>query len=276
MRRTPRSIRSLTAAVALAVLLALTSCGGDTEPAGDQPSGDSSGTAASSSSAEPEEGEQVEPASFVDDMKSGLEASTTARMSMTTDAAGSSIEAEGQLDYTTKPVSMAMTMTSPMMGGKPIDMRLVDGVMYLNLGKMSRGKFVSFDLDDASNLPPGMSDLAGQMDPLAAFEQFEPALKSVTFVGDEDVDGEQLAHYRIVLDPTKMKTMQRMPSSADMPDEIEADLWFDDQFRVRQMEMDLDTAQPVTIEARLFDWGEPVQIEAPPADQVVDPTKLSG
>ena len=275
MRRTPRPIRTLTAATGCALLLALTACGGDSEPSGGEPDSASS-ESTSATGDQPADGEEVEPGAFVDDMKAGLEASTTARMSMTVDAAGAGIDAEGQVDYTTEPPSMAMTMTSPMMGEEPIDMRLVDGVMYMNMGKMSQGKFVSFDLSDGANLPPGMSGLADQMDPLAAFEEFEPGLKSVTFVGNEDVDGEELARYQIVLDPSKVKSLQGLPASAGLPEEIDADLWFDDEFRMRQMTMELDAAQPVTIETRLFEWGEPVEIEAPPADQVVDPSTTSG
>ena len=275
MRRTlRRSLTTTTAAVAL--LLTLTACGGDEEKTGDAASGSSPSATQSSPAAGHAAGEQVEPASFADDMKAGLDASTTAKMTMTMESAGTSIDAEGQVDYTTKPVSMAMTMTSAMMGNQPIDMRLVEGVIYMNMGKMSQGKFISFDLGDSSNLPPGMSGLADQMDPLASFEQFEPALKTVTFVGDEDVDGEQLAHYEVVLDPEKMTTLQGVPASAGMPDEVTSNLWFDDQFRVRQMRMQMDLAQPVSTEVKLFDWDQPVQIEAPPADQVVDPSTAQG
>lgn len=283
MRRTLRPGRRLAAAGCLVLLLALAGCGGDTDNAGDQADSASSPSASQSSPAEggqssqePATGEDVEPASFVADMKAGLESSTTAKMKMDLDAASSSISAKGEVDYTTQPMSMAMTMTSAALGDQPIDMRLVDGVMYMNMGQMSQGKFVSFDLDDVSNLPPGMSGMAEQLDPLASFEQFEPALKSVTFLGEEDVDGEQLAHYAIVLDPAKMQTLQGAPSSAGVPEEVTSDLWFDDQFRVRQMTTKLDLAQPVTTKVTLFDWDQPVQIEAPPANQVVDPTTAQG
>ena len=34
-------------------------------------------------------------------------------------------------------------------------MRLVDGVMYMNMGQMTNDKFMKFDLSDPANLPPG-------------------------------------------------------------------------------------------------------------------------
>lgn len=272
MNRTLRPRRSLAAAAAVAALLTLAACGGDSDSGGEAASSsmESSESPDSSESSSPAtddqaKGEEVDPAAFVDDMKAGLEASTTAQMTMSVDTDQGGIEAEGQVDYTTKPPAMAMSMTSPMTQD-PIDMRLVDGVVYMNLGQMSQDKFVAFDLSDKSAMPLGMSGLTGQMDPLAAFEQLEPALKTVTFVGDEDVDGEQLAHYRIALDPEKLAPAQGMPA-ARMPDQIDADLFFDDQFRPRQMTMDL--GQEATVETSFFDWGEPVDIEAPPEDDVV-------
>ena len=38
---------------------------------------------------------------------------------------------EGDVDYTTTPPEMAMTMTIAMLGGGKIEVRLVDGVMYM-------------------------------------------------------------------------------------------------------------------------------------------------
>jgi hypothetical protein len=207
-------------------------------------------------------------------MKAGLENSTTAQMSMEMGIPGGAMSVEGQVDYTTTPVSMSMMMSNEAMGDEPMDFRLVDGVMYMNMGSLSNNKFLMFDLSDAKNLPPGMEGLEEQMDPLAAFEQFEPALKSVTFVGSEDVDGEELGHYAIVLDTAKMESLQGMPAGAGLPPEVAYDLYFDDEFRVRQMDMTMDMEPPVETKVKFFDWGAPVEITAPPADEVVDGSQM--
>lgn len=271
-----RTGRPVAAAASTALLLALTACGGDgSDDASDEPS-ISESSAATDTGDQPAEGEEVEPADFVADMKTGLENSTTAQMTMTMNAGGAAIDAEGDVDYTTTPPGMAMTMTNQMMGNQQIELRLVDGVMYMNMGSMSNNKFVAYDLSDTGNLPPGIGGMAEQMDPLAAFEQVEPALKSVTFVGEENVDGEDLAHYDLVLDTSKMESMQGLPAEAGLPKEIGYDMYFDDEFRIRQMNMTMDAAQPIDVEVTLSEWGEPVEIEAPPADDVVDPSTMGG
>ncbi len=91
-------------------------------------------------------------------------------MTMHMDMGGQVIHADGAVDYTTTPPQMAMSMETPAAAGQSIEMRLVDGVMYMNMGQMTNDKFVSFDLSDAANLPPGMEQLTSTMDPLAAFE----------------------------------------------------------------------------------------------------------
>ncbi len=271
--------RPLAAAAVTALLLALTACGGDEpENASDEPSisesSDTTDAGETGTGDEPAADSEVDPADFVDDMRAGLEASTTAQMSMDMGIPGAAMSVEGQVDYTTDPVSMAMTMTNEALGGQPMDFRLVDGVMYMNMGSMSNGKFLAFDLSDPKNLPPGMEDLQEQMDPLAAFEQFEPALKSVTFVGTEEVDGDDLHHYSIVLDTSKMESFQGMPAGSGLPPEIAYELYFDDEMRARQMDMTMEMKPPVEMQVKFFDWGSPVDIAAPPADQVVDGSQM--
>lgn len=267
--------RPLAVAATATLLLALTSCSDEGGSASDEPS-----ISESSDASEPDEGDdpaagsEVDPADFVADMKAGLEASTTAQMTMEMGIPGGGMDVEGQVDYTTDPVSMAMTMKNAMMGDQAMDLRLVDGIMYMNMGSLSNGKFIEFDLSDPDSLPPGMENLQQQMDPLAAFEQFEPALKEVTFVGDEDVEGEELQHYAIVVDTSKMDSLSGMPAGAELPPEVEYDLFFDEEFRPRQMDMTLDIEPKVDMLVKFFDWGSPVDITAPPADQTVDASQM--
>jgi hypothetical protein len=258
MTRSMTLRRSLAALAAPLLLSGLVACGSD-EPA----------EQSSSSESESQEIGAVDKGEFIDDLKAGLEDSTTASMTMHMDAGGQVLHADGEVDYTTDPPQMAMTMESPAVAGQSIEMRLVDGVLYMNMGQMTGNKFVSYDLSDAANLPPGMDQLTSTMDPLAAFDSFEDGLESVVFKGDEDVDGEQLGHYEMKLDTSKVKQLQQLPTQAQMPEEIVYDVWLDDQNRMRKMNMDLDTGSaPVEMEIELFDWDEPVDIAAPPAGEV--------
>jgi hypothetical protein len=267
MRRT--TLRRFAAAAAVPTLLAagLTACGSDSGSGGDDASDD---TAAAS--AEYTEGEEVDKEEFLSDFREGLEASTTAGITMTMDLGQSgTMTAEGDADYTTDPPNLAMTMEVPTMPDGGVDIRIVDGVMYMNMGQMTNDKYMLLDLSDPSNLPPGMDSLTEQMDPLAAFEQFGPALTSVTYVGEEEVDGDQTQHFELVMNTADVETFKDLPQGADIPEELTYDAWFDDEFRFRQLQLEMEAAgTPVKMEMQASDWGEDVEIEAPDPDDVVE------
>lgn len=272
-----RPLRRIVAAGAASVLLlgGATACGSDSENATDEPQVAAGDTEDGSEPVDvdlPGDGENVEPSEFSEWMVAGLEDSTTAHLSMATDVGMGSMDVEGQVDYTQSPVEMAMTVNLEALGGDPMDLRLVDGAMYLNMGGMTNQKFIKFDLSDASSLPPGMEGLGDQMDPLAAFRDLGDALEEVAFVGAEDVDGEELQHFTVTMDTTKVPAMAEAPPESGVPETVDYDLWFDEEFRIRQMVMDLAAGggTAISIEAKIFDWDEPVTIEEPSPDQITD------
>lgn len=276
------SLRPVLAAVAAALALVLTGCGGDPEPAA-EPTEASSPADVDETTEPPDDtddsgdvgGEEVDPAEFAADMRAGIESATTARMTMSVDAAGQQLTAEGQMDYTTDPPSMQMTMTMPAVSQDPLEMRMVDGVMYMNAGPMSQGKYLAFDFNDAANLPPGMDGFTEQVDPLGGFADFEDSIRSVTYVGEEDVDGEQLRHYEVTVDTKAADGFQGLPSGKGVPKEAVFDFWVDDDFLARRMSTSLDAgAQSVSMDIRMSDWGVPVDIEAPPAKEILDPSQM--
>lgn len=271
MRRSLTLRRSL-AALALPLLLGgLAACGSD----------DSAKTAASSSSnsqdtSDSETG-KVDPGAFIDDVKAGLEASTTAKMTMHMDMGGQAIDADGAVDYTNTPPNMVMNMKSPALGNQAIEMRLVDKVLYMNMGQLTNNKFVSYDLSDADNLPPGMDQLTSTMNPLAAFDSLEKSVQSVVLVGNDEVNGEQLAHYEVKVDSSKLDQLKQLPSQADLPKSVSYDMWLDDQNRIRKMTTSTDVgSSAMKMEVEFSNWGESVDIAAPPASEVVDGTKMAG
>ena len=267
MTRSMTLRRSLVALVAPLLLSGLVACGSD----------ETADPASSSSSSESQDTGAVDKAEFADDLKAGLEASTTAQMMMHMDMGGQALHADGEIDYTTDPPQLAMNMESPAAAGQTIELRLVDKVLYMNMGQMTSNKFVSYDLSDAANLPPGMEQLTGTMDPLAAFESFEEGVQSVVFKGDEEVEGETLGHYEMTLDASKVKQFQELPTQAELPEEIVYDVWLDAENRIRKMVMDMAMgAGQVSMEIELFDWDEPVDIAAPAASEIIKTPKMAG
>ena len=267
--------RTLALTATSALLVALTACGGDdSSTAAEEPTSAPSSAAADPTESEdaeepaegtePVEGEEVDADEFLADFKAAVEDATTAHLTMTTTAGGLNITADGQVDYATDPPSMAMEMTNPMGGDQKMDIRLVDGQFYLNMGQLSQGKFYKLDLDDASSPLGDMSLMTESMDPVRSFEQFASGLDTVTFVGAEDVDGEELDHYVLTLDTTKVDSLE--DAGAQLPETLDYDLWVDDQDRMRQVQIDLGST--ASVDMKIFDWDEPVDIEAPSEDEI--------
>ncbi|WP_460828611.1 hypothetical protein [Nocardioides hungaricus] len=270
----PTVTRSLTArrtlaAAALAPLLAsgLVACGSDS--GGDAASEPTSQAAAA---ADLQEGDEVAPADFVQTVTDGLEASTTATMSMKM-SAGSAGEmtADGQIDYTKSPPEVAMTMTSPL-GGGDMEVRMVGGIMYLSLGQMTEGKFWRIDPADP-NSPlgqMGLGSMLDQFDPAKMLTSMQDGISQVVYAGQQD----GLDQYDLTIDMKQMLDSMGgdLPKGAEsqLPATMTYSLWLDDQGRFSKMSMD---EMPMggmsgSMEMTVSGWGEDVTIEAPPADQV--------
>lgn len=269
------TVRRTLAASAIAPLLAtgLVACGNDT--GGDSTTGTDS-TSQVALSSDLSEGDQVPPAEFVKTVEDGVRASTTAHMTMNI-AAGASgkVTAEGDVDYTTKPPSMAMTMGLPAQatGGGDMDIRMVDGIIYMSMGQLTQGKFWKIDPSDPNGpfAALGMDKMLDQMDPAKALSQVQDGITKVTYVGSEG----DLDHYELTVDMKKMMASLgdgklAQGAQAQLPDSLTYDIWLDDQNRFSKMSMDNLPmgGSDASMEMTVSDWGKPVDISAPPADQI--------
>lgn len=269
MRRSHSPRRVLAALSASALLLALTACGSD-DSASDEVVGASSSTGASESAdpgesadTQPAEGEEVDPQAFVDRLRTAMEGVTTVQLAMTMDTSGMTVQADGAMDYTTDPPSMAISMEMPALGDQPMDMRIVDGTVYMNMGALSQGKFWKLDPSDKSGPLGDLSSLTDSMDPAKSFDNYADGFQKVVFVGEEEVDGETLAHFAVTIDSGKLGAGV---GDARMPKTLEYDLWLDDQDRTRRTLMNMGDSG--TVDVTMFGYDEPVDIEAPSADQI--------
>lgn len=289
-------VRRALAAAAVASLLGagLAACGDKSEPASSDAGSAASSSAGGSASSSPSSaatpagnaraGQQVTPAQFLSTVQQGVAASTTAHMTMSMELGQMGrISAQGEVDETTDPPSMAMTMTLPMGGGKPADIRAVGGILYLSMGDLTGGKFVKLDPKDPSGplAGAGLGQMLDQTDPAKMLAKLESGISSITYVGRADVSGRQLDRYRLSVDTAQiLKSMGGAVASqapAGMPKTVTYDVWLDDQHRFAQMTMQLPVGgQKATTKMELTDWGAPVHIVAPPASQVTDPSRISG
>ncbi|WP_028636857.1 LppX_LprAFG lipoprotein [Nocardioides sp. URHA0032] len=278
MRRTTgtRAVRRTAAAtIAVLALGGLAACNSDDKTTATDPSASDSSTGAALASSL-SEGDTVDPAEFVQTVEDGVKASTTAHMTMDISAgAAGKITAEGDVDYTSTPPSMAMTMTLPAAAAAAgdMDIRMVDGVMYLSIGQLTQGKFWKIDPSDPNGplAAMGMDKMMDQMDPGKALELMKGGISKVTYVGAED----GLDHYALTIDMKKMMASMGadLPEAAQsqLPDSVTYDLWLDDQNRFTKMSMDNLPmgGSDASMEMTVSDWGKAVDIQAPPADQVI-------
>ncbi|MGB0099419.1 MAG: DUF6612 family protein [Nocardioides sp.] len=269
MRRTPRSHVLRRAAVATTAVLALggLSACNDDAPA---PVTDSSSASTEPSDA-PEAGADIDPATFIDDVLAQMTDMTTAHLTMTMTGGPVGMSMEGDVDYTTSPPNMAMTMSNAMFGDGDAEVVMVDGVMYMQMAQMSQlgeGKWIKMDLggDDS----PLGDDLLEQMDPSASLEMMQDSVTDVTFVGEEDVDGESLRHYEMTMRSEAVRDLQEDlgAEGQQLPEVITYDLWIDDEGRMRQTETAMGDLGSVSM--TVSGWGDPVDITAPPAADVIE------
>jgi hypothetical protein len=267
MSATRPTIHRLTGSLAvLALGVALSACGGSGDSdATDEPapapssstSTDPSETVSTEEASPIDDGGEVAIADFVARIKHGVENTKYAHVEFSMNGGTGGMEGQGDTDYTVTPANMRMTMS---ISGQDMNLLLVDSVMYIE-SPQAPGKFIKYDLTDSSN--PVGSQLIDQLDPAASMAKFAAAVSSVTSLGEEDVDGQSADHFVMTVDTSKLATAS---PAAGLPPELTADIWLDGDDRMVRSSIDLGEA---TYDATMSDFGKPVDITAPPADQVV-------
>lgn len=149
----------------------------------------------------------------------------------------------------------------------------------LDLGSLgSLGSAFQSLLDSAKNTDP-----AQQLQPLLAAGDLHK-------VGTETVDGVQTQHYAGTVDqaalggmlaaknltPAQIAQLKSLMKAGGVTSEA-VDLWIDSSGLPVRMMIGSDTASgAIKIDMRMSDWGKPVSITAPPADEVGDLSSMLG
>jgi hypothetical protein len=222
-------------------------------------------------------------------MLAAQEAAGSYRFEMHMDIEGASVDASGAAAYQygtdIDQVDMTMTMSMPLddldpdAGSGQLEMLLVDGQLYLSfppeLGLPVDKPWLTVDpegVDPISQAFGMMSDLMADSAALQRRLTEQAEVIAVEELGSDTVDGIAVTRYRITLSVDDLVELMEIPgmegmSAEDAPfDEAEYTLWLDSDLLLRKMEAGLDGM--MFMDMRLFDIGEPVDVEAPPADQV--------
>ncbi|WP_409462670.1 hypothetical protein [Amycolatopsis sp. GA6-003] len=291
-----RKTTTFAVAAGAALALVLTGCGSSAENGTAAPAGQAgqskdggSGLASPFSDA----------LKLADAAKQGTEKAKSAKMSM--DMAGQG-KAEGSMRFDGENSAMAMTMESPQ---GPTEMRYIDKTLYMKvpasqakqMGTDKAWLKISPDASDplSQTFSKTMAQSTQQSDPTQILDQVSKTGQIVS-ADQVELNGEKVNHYKVELDVSKsietyakgmpaevQSQMKKMLEGKNI--KIPAEIWIDkDQLPVQiimdQSEMmkqlGASTGSPAAaaaggkITVKYTDWGKPVDVAAPPADQVAD------
>ncbi len=192
----------------------------------------------------------------------------------------------GDVSATLKPqVAMAMKMSSPSEPGQQVEIRLVDGAMYMG----AEGKWLKFDLKAAD--PKAAEQLnslgKGPQGPENPGDRANDLLRSkdVRLVGEETLDGQKTKHLSGTVtleqmrasaasgDPATKESRERSVKTLEQQGikDMVVDLWVDGTNHTKQVRTQgKGTKGALDVTIKLLDFNKPADVTAPPADQVVD------
>lgn len=197
---------------------------------------------------------------------------------------------DGAIDFSTTAFVMRMDIgrVVPGLGRGAIEMRFVDGALYMDLGVIARAAGGSgvlpagkswMKLDLAALLgKAGSGDPLGQLDPTSTLDALR-GMSNVTDLGHETIDGADTTHYRGDCDlqkaldaaPSELRDSLRSKLRQLGTGSVPVDVWLDAQGRLRRESVSLHTAKAdVKVRIGFSDFGAPVDVKAPPADEVLD------
>ena len=218
------------------------------------------------------EGEEIPVEDFLAMLQEpGEDTLSSYTLTMDMQADGQAVQADGAVDLGGDEAAMQMMMSMPEMG--ELEMITVDGELYLAMpGVTPEGMYMRAG-EDVLGQAAAMEDI----DVSTQWEAWEEGAQQVVFLGDEDVDGTEMGHYQVTVDPQAIAEAGGEDAAAmtqavgDEP--VVYDVWLDDDNLMRQLSFELEG---MTAEMMMDNWGEPQEIEAPPADQVMEMGDLGG
>jgi len=182
-------------------------------------------------------------------------------------------------------------------GSSKLELVLDNNVIYLNfpaLGQLLGGKpWIKLDLAELSKqqgLNLGQLQTIGQSDP-SAFLSYLSGVASVQRVGTDTLRGTETTHYKAEIDFDKVLANAPPAAKAGLQATIDQlkqqtgsqtlpiDVWIGDDGLVRKIVFTYPKtgsgSSPSSVTVELYDYGTPVNVAVPPADQVTDFSQIA-
>jgi hypothetical protein len=202
-----------------------------------------------------------------------------------------SLSGNGESDTTNGRMQMTMDFkgfpAAMTQNGSTAEFVLADKVMYLKMpflsGMLPGGKqWLKVDLAQAARQAGMNLGSLGQVDPQQWLQQLL-ASSDTQKLGTDTVQGEQMTHYRSTVDPSKVASklspaqraaVQKVMKQIGMST-IPVDVWVDGNGLLRQESISMTFGQALQgatmkMTFDMHDFGETVNVQVPPADQVFD------
>ncbi len=197
--------------------------------------------------------------------------------------------------------NQAMDLTVRIKSGRvamTMQMRIVDDAVYLRISGVpgASDKWSKVSVKDLG----GSKSALGGSDPSQLLQTLHGLGAGVTVVGHEKVRGVPTTKYHATIDLLKAADTKGVPPAtrdglhklldglAGSLAKVPTDIWIDAQGRLRKMRMEIDfgsmfgsspqNSLEMVMTMELYDYGTPVHVEAPPADQLApfNPSVLGG
>jgi hypothetical protein len=255
------------AVLSMAAVLGLSACTSDSEAKPER--GSESGQSTESAAPAEEGGDfDLTAEDVVARITAASQAAGSVRTEMTTTTQGQTMTASGVLRYGADAQEMAMTMDIP--GTGAVEMRVVGGLVYMSMADLTQGKFIEIDPADTSNpLSAAFAPMMAQMDPAAQVKSFEGAIVSLEKVGEPEEKAGALAQaYEMTVDSAVgAAQLGSTPEQLGMPATVTSTYWIDADDQIRMIESDM---AGTTLRMSMSEWGEPVEITAPTAEEITE------
>lgn len=276
----------------VAAVLSVTACGGDDSPSADETPANGEEGADESSADDQDNGDDSDGESADDETETepdGEEVDAVAlfgAIAEATESAGSfefETASDGGQDFTVTgamqvgtDVSDANTRMTTQLMGEEMTMLIVDGQFFMEIpagtGDAFPGGGSWLTMDPGSDDPftqemtESLGDVSSPADLLGDLTE-NPDLLTVTRVGSAEVDGVAATEYHVVVNDVAAYTGDAEATVG----EIAYSMWVGDDNLIRRTVTDTGG---VKTETNFLNYGVDVNVEAPPADEVVDMSEM--
>ena len=168
-----------------------------------------------------------------------------------------------------------------------LDGKLPDGKTWVRIDAGATAKAQGFDLDQLKQFT--------ENDPRKTLDYLRAVAGEIVPVGREEVRGDEATHYKATIDLLEYENLVPAAQRAKLGPALDqavqqtglryvpVDLWVDDEGLVRKLTMSLSMQDPASAQRaeasmsfEMFDYGKPVEIELPAAEDVADASTLAG